>query len=176
MKPFLLPEPVWDTEWVGQLLSEDATYRWLLLSYGFNLRLIAVPHGERNGPDYAWCYPRDEPAVLDALAAFDPDTQDEPLGWHKRPGSAVRKAPRREENPEYNRPRCQHGSYLTETCKDPFCPDFTVGSTSTSKPRRECGHCGRMFSVNKDGRLQRHQGTDRHPLGHKMLTCPGGNQ
>lgn len=124
MKPFLLPAPVWDEDWAGLLLAEDATHRWILLSFGYNMRLITVPHGERNGWDYGWCYPRDEAAVRAALESYDPDIQDEPMGWHKRPGAAVRKAPRREELPEYNRPRCQHGAYLAEECRDRFCPDF----------------------------------------------------
>lgn len=125
-KPFLLPAPVWDDDWAGLVLGEDATHRWMLLEFGFNLRLITVPHGERNGWDYGWCYPRDTAAVLAALEGYDPDTQNEPMGWHKRPGAAVRKAPRWEERPEYNRPRCRHGAYLAEKCRDRFCPDFRV--------------------------------------------------
>lgn len=124
-KPFLLPQPEWDAHWVGLVLGEDATHRWILLDYNYNLRLVAVPPGEMlTGPDYAWCYPRDRAAVLAALEDYDPDTQDEPMGWHKRPGCAIRKAPRRQERPEYNRPRCQHGAYLDEQCQDQFCPDF----------------------------------------------------
>lgn len=125
-KPFLLPAPVWDDDWAGLVLAEDATHRWILLSFGYNMRLITVPHRERNGWDYGWCYPRDTAAVLAALESYDPDTQNEPMGWHKRPGAAVRQAPRWEKDPEYNRPRCQHGAYLAETCRDRFCPDFTV--------------------------------------------------
>jgi hypothetical protein len=123
-KPFFLPAAVWDEGWAGLVLAEDDTHRWILLSFGFNMRLITVPHGERNGWDYGWCYPRDEAAVRAVLEDYDPDTQDEPMGWHKRPGAAVRRAPRREERPEYNRPRCQHGAYLAEVCRDRFCPDL----------------------------------------------------
>ena len=39
------------------------------------------------------------------------------------------------------------------------------------KPRKKCARCGKTFSVNKDGRLQKHQGTEPHPLGHRMLVC-----
>lgn len=124
--PFLLPAPEWDTGWRALEVGQDATHRWLLLDYMYNLRLVAVPPGEMTGPDYAWCYPHDMAAVLAALADYDPDTQDEPMGWHKRPGPAIRQAPRRAERPQYNRPRCRHGAYLHEQCRrDQFCPDAT---------------------------------------------------
>jgi hypothetical protein len=123
-RPFLLPVPVWDETAAGLAVAEDATHRWILLSTFYNLRLITVPHGEHHSWDYGWCYPQDTAAVLAALADYDPDTQDEPMGWHKRPGVAVRRAPRWQEQPEYNRPRCQHGAYLDEQCRDQFCPDM----------------------------------------------------
>lgn len=125
--PFLLPAPEWDKDWAGWALGQDATHRWMLLDYNYNARLVTVPHGDLTGWDYGWCYPQDTAAVLAALADYDPDTQDEPMGWHKRPGCAVRKAPRRQERPEYNRPRCQHGAYLDEQCRDQFCPETTAG-------------------------------------------------
>lgn len=121
------------------MLAEDATHRWILLSFGYNMRLITVPHGERNGWDYGWCYPRDEAAVRAALESYDPDTQDEPMGWHKRPGADVRRAPRRDECPEYNRPRCQHGAYLAEACQDRFCPDRSSRS-AVPKQSRSLNH------------------------------------
>lgn len=133
-KPFLLPAAVWDDGWAGLVLAEDGTHRWILLEFGYNLRLITVPHGEKNGWDYGWCYPRDTAAVRAALEGYDPDTQDEPMGWHKRPGADVRKAPRREEDPEYNRPRCQHGAYLAEQCRDRFCPDVLAASRGSGHP------------------------------------------
>lgn len=123
-KPFLLPAPEWDKGWAGLVLGQDATHRWMLLPLNYNARLVTVPHGDLTGWDYGWCYPQDIPAVLAALADYDPDTQDEPMGWHKRPGADVRQAPRRGERPEYNRPRCCHGAYLDEQCRDQFCPEF----------------------------------------------------
>lgn len=45
----------------------------------------------------------------------------------------------------------------------------------TKKPQRQCPLCEKTVTVNKDGTLQRHQGTEPHPLGHKSLTCLGGN-
>lgn len=137
MKPFLLPAPVWDKDWAGHVLAEDATHRWILLDYNYNLRLITVPHGERHGWDYGWCYPRDQAAVRAALEDYDPDTQDEPPGWHKRPGAAVRQAPRREERPEYNRRRCCHGAYLGEECWDRFCPEMLSSQRKLKQPNAQ---------------------------------------
>lgn len=44
------------------------------------------------------------------------------------------------------------------------------------RQRRECAVCGKELTVNKDGQLQRHQGTVPHALGHKRATYPGGNR
>ena len=59
------------------------------------------------------------------MAAWDPDTQDEPTGWHKRPTTPARQAPRRDEQPDYNRPRCVHGCYLHDGCRTIACPEAT---------------------------------------------------
>lgn len=53
------------------------------------------------------------------------DTQDEPAGWHKRPTWPVRQAPRRDEEPDHNRPRCVHGCYLHDGCRTASCPERT---------------------------------------------------
>lgn len=54
-----------------------------------------------------------------------PDTQDEPLGWHKRATWPVRQASRRNDNPQYNRARCEHGSYfLDDGCRVLNCRDI----------------------------------------------------
>jgi hypothetical protein len=120
---FLLPVALWDEHWAGLVLAQDATHRWILLELGYNVRLVTVPHGDTTGWDYGWCYPRDAAAVRKALEGYDPDTQDEPMGWHKRPGPA-RQAPQRHLEPGYNRPRCRHGGYVGDGCTaDPYCPD-----------------------------------------------------
>lgn len=117
--------PIVDEHWQGEELAADDTHRFLWLWQGFNIRLIAVPHGEAGmwGYDHAWCYPRDPEVVKAAVAAWNPDTQDEPAGWHKRPTAGVRRAPRRDEEPECNRPRCLHGCYLDDGCRTVHCPD-----------------------------------------------------
>lgn len=48
--------------------------------------LVAVPRrpdGE-GGYEHAWCFPRDPALVERAVGEWDPDTQGEPMGWHKR--------------------------------------------------------------------------------------------
>lgn len=117
--------PIYDSRWEGTELAADDTHRYLWIWQGFNIRLIAVPKGEDGewGYDHGWCYPRDPELVARAVADWNPDTQDEPTGWHKRPTHPVRRAPRREEEPEHNRPRCVHGCYLADGCRTVNCPD-----------------------------------------------------
>lgn len=45
-----------------------------------------------------------------------------------------------------------------------------------ARERRRCTWCDKELPVNQDGQLQRHPGATPHPLGHKMLSCPGGRQ
>lgn len=117
--------PRYDAHWQGTELAADATHRYLWLWYGFNIRLIAVPKNDTGawGYDHGWCYPRDPEAVARAVAAWDPDTQDEPAGWHKRPTSPVRRAPHRDPEDPYNRDRCVHGCYLDESCRTVNCEE-----------------------------------------------------
>ncbi|MDX2922722.1 hypothetical protein [Streptomyces sp. NE06-03C] len=117
--------PILNTHWEGYELGADATHRYLWIWHGYNIRLIAVPLDDPKcmGYDHAWCYPRDPEAVAAAVAAWDPDTQDEPTGWHKRATDPPRQAPRREEDPEHNRPRCRHGCYVESGCRTINCPD-----------------------------------------------------
>lgn len=119
------PEPIIDEHWQGEELAADDTHRYLWIWQGFNIRLIAVPHGDDLCYDHGWCFPRDPAAVRQAVAAWDPDTQDEPAGWHKRPTWPARQAPRRGEEPDYNRPRCLHGCYIDEGCRTTACPERT---------------------------------------------------
>ncbi|MGW2951582.1 hypothetical protein [Streptomyces eurythermus] len=118
--------PILDSHWQGFELARDDRHRYVWLWYGFNIRLIAIPGGPDGltAWDYGWCYPRDPELVARAVADWDPDVQDEPMGWHKRPSSPPRRAPRRDEDPAYNRPRCVHGSYLHESCRTVNCPEF----------------------------------------------------
>lgn len=78
------------------------------------MRLVGVVAGEdQAGYEWGWRYRKSLDLVRSWVRQWDPVTQDEPLGWHKRPtGLVVRKAPRRAEDPAYNRERCVHGTYL----------------------------------------------------------------
>jgi hypothetical protein len=42
----------------------------------------------------------------------------------RTPTASVRRAPRRDEAPSYNRPRCVHGCYLHDGCRTINCPDL----------------------------------------------------
>ncbi|MFF5422700.1 hypothetical protein ACWCQE_27695 [Streptomyces sp. NPDC002409] len=131
------PIPLLDLHWEGYELADDDTHRYLWLWHRYNIRLIAVPKDdpEAMGYDHAWCYPRDPDLVAASVAAWDSDTQDEPTGWHKRPTDPPRRAPRREENPEGNRPRCHHGSLLTEPCRTAVCHDPARRHQEVSRAR-----------------------------------------
>jgi hypothetical protein len=126
--PFRVSNRPYDTHWQGYVLGEDTEHRFLWIWQGFNIRMIAVPHGDPTGYDYAWCYPRDPQAVEAAAAQWNPQTQDEPPGWHKRPTRPARRAPLRDQEPEYNRPRCEHGCYIAEGCRTIGCPDAQDGA------------------------------------------------
>lgn len=125
--PFRISDRPYDEHWQGYVLGEDDSHRYLWIEQGYNLRMIGVPHGERAFYDYAWCFPRDPRVVEAAAAAWDPATQDEPTGWHKRPTWPARRAPRRDEQPDYNRPRCEHGCYLHKGCRTVNCRDEMEG-------------------------------------------------
>ncbi|GAA2946377.1 MULTISPECIES: hypothetical protein [Streptomyces] len=121
----LHPTPILDPHWEGYELAADDAHRYVWIWQGFNIRLLAIPKGNDGNwsYDHGWCYPRDPQQVTAAVAAWDPDTQDEPTGWHKRPTHPVRWAPLRHEDPECNRARCVHGPYLAEGCRTINCPD-----------------------------------------------------
>jgi len=117
--------PIVDEHWQGEELAADDTHRYVWIWQGFNIRLIAIPQGEAGqwGYGHAWCYPRDPDAVREAVDEWDPDIEDEPSGWHKRPTASVRRAPNRGQAPNYNRPRCLHGCYVHDGCRTINCPD-----------------------------------------------------
>jgi hypothetical protein len=126
--PFRMSDRPYDSRWEGYVLGEDDTYRYLWIWMGSNIRVIAVLHDDPTGYEHGWCFPRDPRAVELAAAEWDPATQDEPTGWHKRATWPVRRAPRRDEAPEYNRPRCTHGCYLHEGCRTINCRDEQQGA------------------------------------------------
>jgi hypothetical protein len=114
-----------DPDWRAPVVARAAECRWLAVPMIYNVRLVCVPDDSTGIAAFGWCY-RTELALLAAVRVFDPVTQDEPLGWHKRAGGLPRWAPEREADPEYNQPRCEHGTYLhTGICDvTVHCYDF----------------------------------------------------
>lgn len=122
----LIDQPEWNDVWQGETMAVEDDVHWICLPMIFNQRLIGVlDDGNTFGATWGWCYGSRE-AVREAVQGWDPQTQDEPMGWHKRASGPVRMAPRREEDVEYNRARCAHGSYLhSGTCeRTVVCDDF----------------------------------------------------
>lgn len=122
----LIENPDTDPLWQGLVVAHDAGCRWIAVRMLFNHRLVGVLDGETyGGAAYGWCY-RNLAALITSAAVFNPDTQDEPIGWHKRAGAAVRRAPNRDQDPDHNRPRCVHGSYLdARRCEHAdVCPEI----------------------------------------------------
>ncbi|MFI2434721.1 hypothetical protein [Streptomyces sp. NPDC018693] len=117
--------PILDEHWQGFELARDHEFRYVWIWLGSNIRLIALwIDGPNWGYAHGWCYPRDAELVARAVAGWDSDIQDEPAGWHKRPTGDPRRAPRRDEDPHYNRARCEHGSYfLDDGCRVINCRD-----------------------------------------------------
>jgi hypothetical protein len=115
---------VLDAHWEAFEVTSDTTHRFLWMWHGYNIRVIGVPKDQAQamGYDWAWCYPRDADLVAQCLRDWAPDVQDEPLGWHKRPTSRTRRAPHRDWDSQYNRPRCEHGCYIDEGCRTVGCP------------------------------------------------------
>lgn len=124
----LLKKPVYVVQWEGELFAQDDTHAYAWLWYGWNIRLIAVPLREGldgGGYDFGWCYPRDPEKVKASVRDWDPDTQDEPVGWHKRATPIPRRAPRRDPENPMNAWRCMHGAYsaVEDACHTTVCHD-----------------------------------------------------
>lgn len=92
-------------------VAEDDEYWYDMLPMMFNHRLVLCPKNNPLVYEWAWCF--NGPLELGAAVhVWDPDTQNEPVGWKKRPSELrSRVAPRAEEDSQYNRFRCIHGSY-----------------------------------------------------------------
>lgn len=124
------PEPWTHVSYPGKVVAESEDALWMSVPMAFgNHRLVGMPKAPNGmeqdwNPVWGWCY-RGELALMSAVNIWDPVTEDEPQGWHKRAGD-VRRARIRHEDPEYNRPRCVHGSYFAmDTCRiDAHCPEF----------------------------------------------------
>lgn len=108
----LIETPDTDPLWQGLVVAHESGCRWIAVRMLVNHRLVCVYDDDSSGcAAYGWCY-RSLAALVASAAVFEPDTQDEPLGWHKRAGDDVRRAPNRDQDPDHNRDRCVHGSYL----------------------------------------------------------------
>jgi len=123
----LCEKPESDPLWQGLVIAHESRSRWIAVRMLFNHRLICVPDSRDpfRAETHGWCY-RSMAALTVSATLFEPDTQDEPLGWHKRAGGDIRRAPRRDQDPEHNRPRCVHGSYLgADFCEHAgVCPEI----------------------------------------------------
>lgn len=125
----LIDTPETDPLWQGLVIARETDCRWIAVRMLSNHRLVCVYDDDLSGCGaYGWCY-RNMAALVASAAVFEPETQDEPIGWHKRAGADIRHAPRRDQDPEHNRDRCAHGSYLhTAACNiTQFCEEFRDG-------------------------------------------------
>lgn len=48
----------------------------------YNDRLVLTPEAQQDGYEHGWCYPKG--AAVIAAAAWNPETQAEPVGYIKR--------------------------------------------------------------------------------------------
>jgi hypothetical protein len=117
----------WNEKWEGWMLASDADYDYIAARMIFQPRLIMTErlHSGMDsalmGFTHGWCF-SSFPVLVAAVLQWDPPTQDEPLDWHKRVVHQARKAPDRRRDPQYNAPRCVHGSYMREPCRiDAYC-------------------------------------------------------
>ncbi len=116
----LIENPQTDPLWQGLVIAHESGCRWIAVPMLVNHRLVCVHDDDPHGcAAYGWCY-RSLAALIASATVFEPDTQDEPVGWHKRAGADIRRAP------NHNRPRCVHGSYLAsgQCAHSQFCEDF----------------------------------------------------
>jgi hypothetical protein len=99
---------------VGMLVAADKDHFYVLVPmFGNNYRLVLSPLEDISDWTYGWCYEGDLAPML-ALRVWDPQTENEPVGWKKRPTARIRIAPDAAAKPEYNRPRCVHGNYMAD--------------------------------------------------------------
>lgn len=130
LKEAFTPEPWNSGSRAGRVVADAAGCWWMSTPMSFtNYRLIGIPKALRGTeqewiPAWGWCF-RGELALMAAVSVWDPLTEDEPLGWHKRAGDP-RRAQMRHQKMDYNQLRCVHGSYLAhgECAVDRHCQEF----------------------------------------------------
>ena len=123
-------QPVFDIDDVLRAIHEPLNERqartlarwdkWLieLAPMLYNHRLLMTPVAMPDIWSYGWCYADPTLAVV-GMVAWDPATEDEPAGWHKRPTAVIRQAPHR---PPGAPVRCRHGHWpLMGQCENVGC-------------------------------------------------------
>lgn len=124
--------------WQSWIIAEDD--EWLyMITRNVHAQLVMTGKGfgsTAGGWSYGWMFNGFAAAVA-AVSNWDPAAQDEPAGWVRRQThfTRTRKAPRREEAPDYNRPRCRHGSYMDEPCR--IDPMYCATSDESGVPEWE---------------------------------------
>jgi len=106
----------------GLTVAEDDLFFYdILMPPLWGVTLVMTPKGQRLFWSYGWKF-EDFHRLKTSMEKWQPQTQNEPLGWVRRMGNAVRVAPYAEAEPWYNRLRCVHGGYQDELCSsDPSC-------------------------------------------------------
>ena len=79
----------WDGHMRGWVIKETEDWYVAVVPMLFNHRIVFGPQVTRTTEyERGWCYPSAVPAVIAALA-WEPDTQDEPVGFVKRAGEQL---------------------------------------------------------------------------------------
>lgn len=132
---------LWHDRWEAWIVAEDDEWFYMITRGVRNQLVMTSKVPDAPGvPIYGWSYGwmfSSFPAAVAAVSNWDPATQDEPADWVRRQThfTRTRKAPRREEDPDYNRPRCRHGSYMDEPCR--IDPMYCATSDESGVPEWE---------------------------------------
>jgi hypothetical protein len=77
--------PPWNQERAVYEWGQTDTHLIDIIPMLFNHRVVLTPKADLRCYDVGWCYPS-LVAAVDALAAWDPATEPEPVGYLKRIG------------------------------------------------------------------------------------------
>lgn len=75
----------WNEDRTAYVLSETEDYLVDMIQMLYNQRVVLTPKSRLQVYDAGWCYPSTSAAVL-AVAAWDWETEPEPVGYIKRVG------------------------------------------------------------------------------------------
>jgi hypothetical protein len=84
--------PRWDDQRRAWLVRETEHFEVCVVPMIYNDRLTVAPLGDWSGYSHGWCYDKGGTAFLAALA-WDPETQDMPVGWKKQATPGTRTIP-----------------------------------------------------------------------------------